>query len=528
MSGRMAILEATGSRLRTFLLGPQLLAFVPALTLGGYWLGGETALVVTALILPGLIAVSGICAAPPVSGHPLDAATGLPLRNAAVRAAERFLAGGAKQGRGTAALALQIDDFADLAQRLEPRATDAVLAVCANRVVAALRTDDVIARLEGPRIGVVLQAGTRTELEALIQVAARIQREIEEPVNVDGARIFVTASVGFCASGDTPQTSGEALLTAAEHALEDAALHGAGSIRAFSPDMQKRAQERIAIVDELPDAIDSERIRPWFQPQISVKTGEVTGFEVLARWEHPRRGIVPPASFLAAASDMGLMERLGECMLSQALGALRAWDSAGARVPGISVNFSGDELRNPKLVEKLRWDLDRFGIAPARLTVEVLETVIADAGNDIIVRNLRAFAELGCRIDLDDFGTGHASITNIKRFCVDRIKIDRSFVTQLDTDAEQQDIVAAILTMAGRLGLETLAEGVETPGEHAALKALGCDFIQGFGVARPMPFADVEPWLDGYRKRLARQAAAGTEAGAAGHALPPAPAGKTA
>lgn len=528
MSGRNAIVEALGSRLRTLLLGPQLLAFVPALTLAGFWLGGEVALIATALLLPALFAFTGLFSPQAEARRPVDAATGLPFRSEAVRAAERFLAAGTGRAEGTAAVAIQLDDFADLSQRLEPRATDAVLAVAANRVVGALRAGDTVVRLDGPRIGIVLQSGTRTELEALIQVAARIQRELEDPVIVDGARIFVTASIGFCSAKDAPQRSGEALMTAAEHALEDAAIHGAGAIRAFAPDMQQRAQERIAIVDELSDAIDAERIRPWFQPQISVETNEITGFEVLARWEHPNRGIVPPASFLSAAADMGLMERLGETMLRQALGALRAWDCAGARIPGLSVNFSGDELRNPKLVEKVRWELDRFEIAPRRLTVEVLETVIADAGNDIIVRNLRAFAELGCRIDLDDFGTGHASITNIKRFSVDRIKIDRSFVTQLDTDSEQQDIVAAILTMAGRLGLDTLAEGVETPGEHAALRALGCDYIQGFGVARPMPFADIEPWLDAYRKRLDLQAAKGAEAPPAGPVEPSAPAGKTA
>ena len=142
-------------------------------------------------------------------------------------------------------------------------------------------------------------------------------------------------------------------------------------------------------------------------------------------------------------------------------------------------------------------DLDRFDLTPERLTVEVLETVIADMGDDIITRNIAGLATLGCAIDLDDFGTGHASIANIRRFAVGRIKIDRSFIMKVDTDPEQQRMVSAILTMAEQLGLETLGEGVETVGEHAMLAQLGCGHIQGYGLARPMPFEDTLDWKIG-------------------------------
>jgi EAL domain-containing protein (putative c-di-GMP-specific phosphodiesterase class I) len=199
------------------------------------------------------------------------------------------------------------------------------------------------------------------------------------------------------------------------------------------------------------------------------------------------------------------MGRLLEVMLYESLTALRSWDTAGLEVPGISLNFSEDELRNPEIAEKISWELDRFCIAPSRLTVEILETVIAMAENDTINRNIRALRDLGCPIDLDDFGTGHASIANIKRFAVDRIKIDRSFITQIDVDNEQQKLVSAILTMAESLNLATLAEGVENNAEHAVLRRLGCNYIQGFGVARPMPADAVKDWVRGYENRLAIQ-----------------------
>ena len=198
----------------------------------------------------------------------------------------------------------------------------------------------------------------------------------------------------------------------------------------------------------------------------------------------------------------GLFERLGEVMLFKSLSALRDWDRAGLDVPNISVNLSGDELRNPKLYDKIRWELDRFDLAPERLTLEILENVVADAADDIATRNIAALSALGCQIDLDDFGTGHASITNIRRFDVHRIKIDRSFITHVDTDRDQQNMVAAILTMAERLNVETVGEGVETPGEHAMLAQLGCDHVQGYSIGKPMPFEATASWIEAHQQNL--------------------------
>ncbi|MBT8412106.1 MAG: EAL domain-containing protein, partial [Octadecabacter sp.] len=181
-------------------------------------------------------------------------------------------------------------------------------------------------------------------------------------------------------------------------------------------------------------------------------------------------------------------------MITQALKALQHWDANGLVVPRVGVNFSTDELRDPLLVDRIAMLMDAHDMCAGRLVVEVLETVIAKASDDVIVRNLSDLAALGCGIDLDDFGTGYASITNIRRFSVGRIKIDRSFVTGVDRDPEQRDMVAAILTMAERLGVRTLAEGIETKGEHAALRSLGCDDAQGFEIARPMPLEETVEW----------------------------------
>lgn len=277
--------------------------------------------------------------------------------------------------------------------------------------------------------------------------------------------------------------------------------------------MQHRAKVQHDLIEDVSIALENGQILPWFQPQVSTDTGEVTGFEALARWLHPTRGMIPPCDFLPAIEEAGLFERLGEVILYQSLASMIKWQESGFTVPKVGVNFSGAELRNPKLVDKIRWELDRFDLSPDRLAVEVLETVVADTGDDIITRNIAGLASLGCSIDLDDFGTGHASIANIRRFSVDRIKIDRSFIMKVDTDPEQQHMVAAILTMADQLKLETLGEGVETIGEHAMLAQLGCGHIQGFGLARPMPYEDTLEWMQKHSAKLAETPKIGRRAG---------------
>jgi EAL domain-containing protein (putative c-di-GMP-specific phosphodiesterase class I) len=267
--------------------------------------------------------------------------------------------------------------------------------------------------------------------------------------------------------------------------------------------MQHKAKAQNALIQDVTQALEDGHIIPWFQPQISTDTGEVSGFEALARWHHPERGMIAPADFLPAIEQAGMFERLGEVILYHSLTCLKKWDKAGFRVPQVGVNFSDSELRNPKLVDKIRWELDRFDLSPDRLNVEILETVIAEAEDDVITRNIAGLATLGCAIDLDDFGTGHASISNIRRFAVERIKIDRSFMTKVDTDPEQQRMVSAIVTMAEQLNLKTLGEGVETAGEHAMLAQLGCTHVQGFGLGRPMPYADTLNWMQKHHEKLA-------------------------
>lgn len=490
--------------LRDLTASPFVPALFPVLALGGFWLGGELVLAVTAIGVPLvwlLILVSGAGRPSPAMR---DEITGLELKEGFEARANAVLADCKASGRTTAFFMIEVDDSADLVERFGGAACDRVMDTLANRLRTSMRGPDNFVRLGDWRIGVLLAPVRRIDLETTVQMAARLQAEFEDPIRIDNAPVYASACIGFCLAARAPTGGSEELIGATAAALDEARRHGPGAIRAFSPDLQRNRNQRVALIDEAAKALDDGQIHAWFQPQISTETGKITGVEALARWLHPVRGLIPPADFLPTLDSAGLLERLGEVMLYNALTMLRDLDRDGIVIPSVGVNFTEDELRNPRLVERIRWELDRFDLGPERLCVEILEHVVAGAPDDIITRNIADLAALGCDIDLDDFGTGHASITSLRRFAIDRLKIDRSFVVKCDSDPDQQRMITTILTMADKLGLDTLAEGVETVGENALLSQLGCRHVQGYGIAMPMPVEKLRDWIADHNSRIAR------------------------
>ena len=497
-------------RISTHLIGfasllrrPELMVFLPAVTLAAFWFGGEEALIVTALAAPMIFTISGAFRFRDTAQNALpDGLSGLALRPQVIEMLDTALRDGASGGRMTGCLVVQFDEAGIILDRHGRAAQAEVLLRSAERICSALRGGDTVARLEGGGFTIALAPVRWLDLEAMVQLATRLQTALADPISLDAAKLYVTASIGFCLGARAPDGTGASLLDAAQVAADEALRNGPSSIRAFAPGMARKRADRDAFREVLEVALDEGQIRPHYQPQISTDTGALSGFEALARWHHPERGVILPGEFLPAVDEAGLSERLGEVILFHALAALVRWDKAGLRVPTVGVNFSASELRNPRLAEKLKWELDRFNLAPERLSIEILETVVAETDNDVIVHNIAALARLGCGIDLDDFGTGHASITSIRRFAVRRIKIDRSFVTRVDDDREQQKVVSAVLSLAERLGLETLAEGVETQAELSMLGQLGCGHVQGYGIARPMPFEETADWIARHRAQV--------------------------
>ncbi|WP_264212223.1 putative bifunctional diguanylate cyclase/phosphodiesterase [Leisingera thetidis] len=484
------------------LFGPPVLAFLPALTLATYWLGGEVALLSVALGLPILIAAAGGFGKLGGGGLPRDSITGMMLRDGFEHETARIYGECADSDLRSAIFILELDEYKELADRHGQEAADRIMQHCGTQVLSVLRQNDTIARIGDSRFAVCLAPTLQLDLELCIQLAGRMQTAAEEPVPLDGTTVYMTSSIGFCQRNRAPDGSAAEWISAAAAALSEAHSNGPGGIRAFSADMTGYGGRRANLREEAAAALEAGQIQAWFQPQICTDTGRVSGFEALARWSHPVQGLIPPSTFLPALEETGLMDRLSQVMLYNALVAIKAWDAAGVHVPCVGVNFATQELRNPGLAGRIKWELERFELPPERLCVEILETVMTDQPDDVVTRNILALSELGCHIDLDDFGTGHASIAAVRRFNISRIKIDRSFVMKADQDPEQQKLISAILTMAERLELDTLAEGVETAGEHALLAQLGCGHVQGFGIGRPMPFDQTLDWITAHEAKL--------------------------
>ncbi|NNE78946.1 MAG: GGDEF domain-containing protein [Silicimonas sp.] len=482
--------------LRRALGGPHMLGYVPVLTLFSYWAAGEFALYMMAIGLPILLALTGqIPSDKPIFHSESDGLTGLPMRDGLISWADATLPRASKSNREVAVIALVVDDMDDLEERFGRNMRDKVTLETADRIKNLLRDEDVMARL-GPGLAIGVSNVRPPETENLLQLSRRIQSVFDAPFSDESTRIYCSMSLGIASECHVKHAEGTDLVVGAQRACELAAMSGPGSVRVFTEGLSSRKPGERDRARELSNALESGEIFAWFQPQVKSLTGAVSGFEALARWDHPDRGLLAPNSFLSDIDKAGLSQRLAEVILKQALTALNAWDAAGFSVPTISVNFSSEELRNPRLPDYVRWELDRHNISPDRLVVEVLESVVAESSEDVISRTLNSLSRIGCRIDLDDFGTGFTSFINIRRFSVGRIKIDRSLVNHVDRDEDQLKMISALLAFSERLGINALAEGVETEGEVATLRDLGCEEIQGYVTARPMSLGETLLWLE--------------------------------
>lgn len=416
-------------------------------------------------------------------------------RGAIATALDALLARTARANRSALAVVLELDDFLQIEATLSRDEQEHLFWAISAKLRKVLGSSDTMARLEGPRFGFALSSPGYGDLEGAIQSATRLQHALADPVPLGCRLVSVSSSIGFALPERMELPNGAALLRAAGLAQIEAARAGPQAIRSYSSNMEHRIRSRGGLLDQVGQALHDGQFIASFQPQVHLESGRITGFEALARWHHPTRGLIPPAEFMPALEESGQLGRLGKTMLSQSLEALSDWDRADLNVPQVSVNLTNVELRDPGLVDHIKFMLDEFDLSPSRLVIEVLETVVSFSQDDLIETTLERLAQMGCGIDLDDFGTGHASITSIRKFAVNRIKIDRSFVTNIDKDVEQQNMVSAILTMADRLGLATLAEGVETAREREMLRAMGCDVMQGFELARPMSQDEASRWI---------------------------------
>ncbi|GAB4271447.1 MAG: bifunctional diguanylate cyclase/phosphodiesterase [Pararhodobacter sp.] len=434
---------------------------------------------------------------------PARPAAGLPVDRVAVEARLKSPDPQGMGGLHSAALVVALDDAARLRSLHGEQIMSALDRELGARLGAALRDHDVFCHLPDHAFGVALLPQRNLDLGRVIGVAQRIQARLSDPFTHDKVSIWPSVSIGFCLSGRAASLNGIGMLDAAIQAAQKALKNGPAGLNSYSVVDFPAAAVKTRL-DDIETALKSGQIRAYFQPQIRTDTGAVSGMETLARWIHPERGAIPPSTFLPLIESAGLAPKLTERMLADALSTLAGLRDQGFIIPSVSINLSAADLEDPTLADRILWDLERHDLAPETLTVEILETVIARSDDDVAVKTIARLAAQGCGVDLDDFGTGHASIANIRRFAVGRIKIDRSFVSRMHDDPAQRRFVSAILSMAEKLELDTVAEGVESANEQVLLAQMGCGHLQGFAIARPMPADDLPGWLRAHNDALKR------------------------
>jgi diguanylate cyclase (GGDEF)-like protein/PAS domain S-box-containing protein len=385
-------------------------------------------------------------------------------------------------GRVGALLFVDLDHFKDVNDMLGHAAGDALLRHVAQRLRRSVRRDDLVARLGGDEFAIVLD-GAPGPKEAGA-VARKLFDALRQPFSFGDRVIHASASIGialFPRDGDDPAE----LLKNADLALYRAKAQGRRAVCFFDPTMQQELETRLALVADLRRAIDGDEFRLVYQPIVRLRDGAHCGFEVLIRWAHPRLGLLSPAAFLDSAEESGLIVPLGRAVLRSALAQLREWLAEGLEPGHLSINVAAAQLRS----EGLAADVDRWlglnALRPDRLTVEITENVLLDTGGQI-GPNLRRLNRLGVAVALDDFGTGYASLSHLKRFPVDVLKIDRSFVANIGRETEDAVIARTIVNLAHSLGMAVVAEGIEGAEQLDFLRLNGCDFAQGFLFARPL------------------------------------------
>jgi diguanylate cyclase (GGDEF)-like protein len=417
-----------------------------------------------------------------------DALTGLPNRVLLDDRLQQAIAHAGRDMRSFAVLVCDLDRFKLINDSLGHRAGDELLQEVARRLNAVVRTADTVARFGGDEF-VLIGTSIADDVEAA-DLAARVMNVLQAPVRIAAIDIHTSPSIGIAMYPDDGE-SVQALLAHADAAMYFAKQNGRGTFRRYVAGMHAGTEERVQLESDLYNAVTENQFQLYYQPKVDTQTGEVRSAEALIRWVHPSRGVVPPAEFIPLAEECGLIGAIGGWVVREACRQARAWQVAGVPALRVSVNLSASQFRDSGLVDSIRRALDDAGLEARYLEVELTESaVMSDPEQSITI--LEQLSVMGVLVSVDDFGTGYSSMSYLRRFPIDKLKIDRVFINEIVSRPEDASIVRAIVSLAHSLRLKVVAEGVETPAQLDFLRTTGCDEYQGYHFSRPLPAAEFE------------------------------------
>jgi diguanylate cyclase (GGDEF)-like protein len=412
-----------------------------------------------------------------------DALTGLPNRTLFLDRLEQALL--RRDNSTVGVLFLDLDRFKFVNDSAGHHLGDEVLLAVAGRLRDALRPEDVVARFGGDEFTVLCEG--LADRAAVEVVADRIARSVGRPMCIDGRELYLTVSIGIALARTGHGDSAASVLRCADAAMYQAKDAGRNRHAVYDDGMRVSAVSRMQVEADLREAIGRDELRLHYQPEVDLVSGEMFGVEALIRWQHPTRGLVAPNEFIPVAEETGLILPIGEWVLRAACSQAATWARLlGDRAPRVAVNLSARQLAEPNLAETIVAILLETGAAATQLGVEITESTLLEDSRQATA-TLHRLRELGVTIALDDFGTGYSSLSHLQRFPVDVVKIDRTFVQEVDNSPDAGRLVAAIVAMAKALDLRTVAEGVEREEQATHLRSLGCDVAQGYYFGRPAP-----------------------------------------
>ncbi len=428
-----------------------------------------------------------------MTGHlaPYDPLTRLPTRELFRDRLGQALAQARRAGQCVAVVFIDLDRFHAINESLGPDSGDHVLQTAAERLTGCVRQVDTVARPGGDEFAVVL-VGLTHKLDTAIG-ARKILHVLSQPYTLGGADIFLTASIGIAVHPSDGETA-ESLITNADAAAYQAKERGGNRCEFFSTEMGAEALDRLALTTELRRSLERGEFLVHYQPQLDLRSGRVVGVEALVRWRHPDAGPISPAQFVPQAEASGLIVPIGEWVLRTACAQNKVWQACGFPSLRVAVNLSARQFRQPDLLGSIQRVLQETGLDPRSLELELTESIIMHNAEAALAA-LHALNTMGVQLSIDDFGTGYSSLSYLKRFPIQVLKIDQSFVRGLAVDPSDAAIVTAIIALAHSLDLRVIAEGVETEEQLTFLRSHQCDEMQGYYFSRPLPVEEVTQLL---------------------------------